>query len=139
LWKMKQAKDDYVDEFGSQPTAEELADLLGVSIKTLKNIMQCASSTISLDSPIGYSENSSGGRTLKEVIPDVESQNLEDAIQNKEVANLIRLSLHSLSEREEKVIRLRFGITENPKDHIGYPITQQELASLQGNKRRKSK
>jgi RNA polymerase primary sigma factor len=129
LWKMKQAKDDYVDEFGVQPSQEELADILGVSIKALRNITHCASSTLSLDSPIGRN-NASDSRSLKDVIPDTEALSLDDALDYKNITMLIRNALHTLSDREEKVIRMRFGIMEDPQDHTKHPITKSELAQL---------
>ena len=98
-------------------------------MKTLRNITHCASSTISLDSPIGY-RDASNGRSLKDVIPDTETLNLDDALDYKNITALARKALYTLTEREEKVIRMRFGIMEDSTDHLKYPITKSEMSTL---------
>tara|TARA_Y100000310_G_C20547172_1_gene746165 strand:- start:314 stop:1096 length:783 start_codon:yes stop_codon:yes gene_type:complete len=127
LWKMKQAQDEYTKEFGVSASPEELADLLGVSIKTFKNVINCASSTISLDSPINYkSAGDAGNRTLRELIPDAEAISVDDILDGKKISILIKYAFKTLTLREEQVIRLRFGIGE-PSDRAQYIVNKKEI------------
>jgi DNA-directed RNA polymerase sigma subunit (sigma70/sigma32) len=48
----------------------------------------------------------------------------------EKVVEIVRQALASLTPREEKVIRLRFGITEEPDNDLNYPITHEEIAAL---------
>ena len=131
LWKIKQMREEYFDEFGGNPSQEELADLLGVSIKTLENLIHCSAPTASLDMPIGYrSSGDGGGRTLREIIPDVHADNLDEILDAQKIHCLIKETLSTLSQREEQVIRLRFGISEDPKDATKYPISKKQLKQL---------
>ena len=131
MWKAKEMREDYFDKFGTQPSNEELADLLGVSIKTLRNVIQCSAATVSLDSPaMRYSDGA--GRTLAEVIPDEEAQHVDELLDRDTVVSVIRHALGSLTDREEKVIRLRFGIAEDPMDHAKFPITTAQLNKING-------
>jgi len=134
MWKINNMRQEYSDEFGSQPSNEELADLLGVSIKTLRNVLQCSSSILSLEATIGRGD-SSGTRTLAEVIPDDSLVSVDDHIDKQIIIDAIRRSLSSLTMREEKVIRLRFGISEDPTNDRSYPITNAELLKLDNRKR----
>jgi RNA polymerase primary sigma factor len=127
LWKMNVLKGEYEEEFGVEPTPEELASLLGVKKRTLDAIIKSARPTISIDATVSWGDE--GGRRISEIIPD-DSEPLDSLVEREELANIIRKSLGSLSKREELVIRLRFGIEEPNDDHINFPITQTEINKL---------
>ena len=55
---------------------------------------------------------------------------VEDSIDRYKIAAAIRRGLQSLTPREEKILRLRFGLTEDPTDHANFPITNEEIESL---------
>ena len=129
LWKMRQASEEFQDEFGTAPTPEELSDLLGVTRDTMESILGCASTPISLDTPIRYNSGDAG-RTYAEIIPDHNYTQPDDVIDQRCVIDAVKKALSSLSPREEKIMRLRFGITGNPDDHNVYPITHKELKAL---------
>tara|TARA_Y100000034_G_scaffold135295_1_gene206603 strand:- start:3229 stop:4008 length:780 start_codon:yes stop_codon:yes gene_type:complete len=132
LWKRKKVSEEYHDEFGSYPTQEEVADLLGVSITTLKNVIGCASSAISIDSKISYRSSNGGseGRSLGEVIPDNNAIDIYSLLDRETISSHIRDVLHTLTDREEKIIRMRFGISEDLSDYERYPITISELENI---------
>jgi len=130
MWKIKVMREEYHDKFGTQPSQEELADLLGVSIKTLRNVIQCSAATVSLDSAVRYHDSGGAGRTLAEIIPDAEATKPDEMLDRDTIISVIRQALGSLTEREEKVIRLRFGISEDPCNDAGFPITKSEIRSL---------
>ena len=130
LWKMKVATEEYQDEFGIHPTEEELADLLGISMDTMKSIMSCAGRPISLDSQIRYSSGDSG-RKIADVVPDESAADPSEELDRQKIIHAIRNSLSSLTEREEKIIRLRFGISEEVNDHDSFPMGRHELEEIQ--------
>ena len=134
MWKMKQMQEEYFDKFEMQPSQEELADLLGVSIKTLRNVVQCSSMTVSLDAPVRYSGGGAATRTFAEMIPDVEAVSVDDMLDKEIIIHMIRHAMDSLTEREEKVIRLRFGISEDFHDETKFPITRSQLNLLDARK-----
>ena len=56
--------------------------------------------------------------------------NLDDALDHEKVIEIVRNALSTLTPREEKVIRLRFGISEEPNNDSEFPITFEELSAL---------
>ena len=129
LWQASQLRKDYIESFGKEPKLEEIAAVLGIGTNTLRSLRQSASHTISLDKPVGKSGDDS--RKLYEVIPD-ESASVVDGLMKEDIQEAIRKALYSLSAREEKVIRLRFGISASDTDSENFPITQAELKKLKG-------
>jgi len=128
LWQASQLHKDYVEAFGADPTLEEIASVLGIGPKTLRALRQSASTMISLDKPIGSSGDDS--RKLYEVIPDDSAGPLDKMITNS-VRQTVVAALEQLSPREEKVIRLRFGLSAPDTDSNNFPITKNELQKLE--------
>ena len=126
LWRMENMRKEYLEEFGTEPSNEELADLLGVRLETLVSLIQSAKMTVSLDEPASGDPES---RRLYEVIPD-EEYDLEGALERKDLNLVIREALKTLTPREEKVLRLRFGLTEDSDNSKDFPITNEEIAVL---------
>jgi DNA-directed RNA polymerase sigma subunit (sigma70/sigma32) len=56
----------------------------------------------------------------------------DDVLDEQKIAHIVRNSLASLTAREEKIMRMRFGISENENDHVNFPITSQEKTKLGG-------
>ncbi len=131
LWQANQLRKDYIESFGSEPTLEEIAGVLGIGANTLRSLKKSASSMISLDATVGKSGDDS--RKLYEVIPD-ESDGVLDKLMKSDMQQAIRSAFSLLSPREEKVIRLRFGISADIKDDKNFPITKAELMALEGRK-----
>jgi RNA polymerase primary sigma factor len=129
MWKIKQTKIDYEEEFGCAPTNEELADLLGVSQDTLESVLRCSSTPVSLDKSLRY-KSAEIGRTLSDIVPDENYKMPDVALDEQKITEIVRASLSSLTSREEKIMRMRFGITENDNDHINFPITNKEKKKL---------
>jgi DNA-directed RNA polymerase sigma subunit (sigma70/sigma32) len=70
------------------------------------------------------------GPTLGEMIPGTGADEINDNIDREKISAAIRRGLSKLTAREEKILRLRFGITESPTDHVNFPITHEELHAL---------
>lgn len=104
---------DYQEQFGIDPTIEEISDIMGIDEKHVKQAMSAVKAKYvqSIDKPIG----DEGNRTLADIIPDT-AMSVEQALDNQIVRGVIVSALSSLSKREEMVLRLRFGITDVLQD-----------------------
>lgn len=129
LYKIRRMQEEYEEQFGKQPTNEELADLLDVSLDQIECALASAQSTISIDNEIG-SQNDGTRRRLSDVIPDDKQWDPSESMDSDFVARIIRQSLKKLSAREEKIVRLRFGLSEKSDDHENFPITKKEVELL---------
>ena len=127
LWRARQLTKEYEEEFGGQPTLDEIAELLGVTTKSLRAIMESAQVPISLDQP---SSRGGEGRLLGELIPDTDAQHPAVQLDHTKIVEAVRAALGDLTDREEKIIRLRFGISEDPADHENFPITFSKLETI---------
>jgi len=132
LWKMKKFTTEFEEEFGTSPSQEELAELLGVTLQTMKAIISAASTPLSLDKKMNFSgsSGSSEGRTLADMIPDNEAKDPSDVLDQEKIVQIVKGALGSLSDREEKILRLRFGITDDETDHSSLPITKRGLKKI---------
>jgi len=111
LWKMKNITEEYNKEFGVDPTPQEIADLLGTSVDTLQSLIKCAATPVALDGGAYKSDDSS--RTMHEVLIDERSMSIDDQLDRQKLMYVIKDVLSNLTAREETVLRLRFGITED--------------------------
>jgi RNA polymerase primary sigma factor len=128
LWKMRVLKEEFEEEFGREPTQDEIADMLGVKKQTLNALIKSSRFTLSLDAKVGRSDDG-GGRTLAEVIPE-DKEHLDDLLDRDKLILIVRNALSGLSDREEKVLRLRFGLSEDSSNHDNFPITEKQIKKL---------
>lgn len=112
--KIYQVTKDFNEEFGVDPTVEEISDMLGITISHVKQALDSirAKNVGAIDAPIGKE----GNRTYADIIPDNNSTDIDQLIDNKKIRKMIIKSLSSLNKREELVLRLRFGIDEIDDD-----------------------
>ena len=129
LYKIRRMQSEFEEQFGKQPTNEELADLLDVSADQIKCALESAQYTISIDAEVG-SANEGSSRRLGDIIPDKKNWDPGESIDAVLISSIIRQSLKKLSPREEKIVRLRFGLSERPDDSSNFPITQKEVELL---------
>tara|TARA_A100001011_G_C14102157_1_gene753284 strand:- start:301 stop:708 length:408 start_codon:yes stop_codon:yes gene_type:complete len=128
MYKITKVTAEYEEEFGTYPTKEEISDLLGVSVDTIDAVIGCSKTPISIDKTVRYG-NADSSRTLKDIIPD-ESESVDEALDRQKVVEVIRLALGTLSEREEKIMRLRFGISEPETSSERFPISKAAYVQL---------
>ena len=107
IWQLRQ---EYQDEFGHEPTMDEICEALGLTEKHVRNALEAVKtkSVASIDQQIGEE----GNRTLGDIIPDNDSLNIEQILDNQLIRARIVKALTSLTKREELVLRMRFGISE---------------------------
>jgi len=109
--KLNWTSRNLVQENGREPTLEEIAERMGMSLDKVQKVFKIAKSPISLETPIGEEEDS----RLEDFIEDKEAISPQDAAISSNMAKRIQKVLSTLNEREEKILRMRFGIGE--KDH----------------------
>jgi len=118
--KLTKVTNKFRQEHGREPALEDYAKALRLSVDKVKGILKIMQDPISLSTPIGEDEDSN----LEDFIEDKNSQNpsssATDYLRKQEVAEV----LSTLSERESKIIKLRFGIES------GYPRTLEEVGKM---------
>lgn len=120
-----------IKETGKNPSAEEIAERSGVSVKYVKRIMKITNDSVSLDSPIDGEK-----RTLYDFIENEESVSPDSLIVDQELKQSIRHSLSLLSSKEEEVLRMRFGIDREDTvtlDDIGkkFKLTRERIRQIE--------
>ncbi len=106
--KMMKSFKDLVKKLGREPTPQELSKDSGIPINDVEKIINLIEEPISLDMPIGEEDS-----TLEDLIPDEKSLSPNDSLLERDLIQQTRKLLSNLSPREEKILRLRFGIGED--------------------------
>ena len=109
-----------VQSLGREPTPEEIADAMEMSTDKVRSIMKIAQEAISLETPVG----DDGDSTFGDFIEDKAAESPANATAFSVFQEKLDDVLGSLTEREEKVLRLRFGLGD------GYPRTLEEVGSV---------
>ena len=109
-------------ELNREPTEEELSKKMGTTVEKIRDIYKISQEPVSLEIPIGEEDDSH----LGDFIPDETNMSPEDFAANELLKDEISEVLLTLTEREEKVIRLRFGLED------GRPRTLEEVGQLFG-------
>jgi len=94
-------------ELGREPTPLEISKATNLPMDKILSILEASREPISLETPVGDDDS-----TLGDFLENQESQSPYEAVQTRELAGRVKEILSTLSEREEKIIRLRFGIGE---------------------------
>jgi RNA polymerase primary sigma factor len=138
--KLNRASRSLVQQMGREPTLEEIAEKMGVPLHHVQKILKVSKKTISLETPIGEEED---GR-LEDFIEDKGSISPQDAAINANLAKQTQSVLSTLDKREEKILRMRFGIGEN-HDHtleeVGqdFNVTRERIRQIEEKALRKLK
>jgi len=127
-------------EIGREPTPEELAEKLQMPLEKVRKVMKIAKEPISLETPIGDEEDSQLGDFIEDknaILP------LESAIQENLKETTTRV-LASLTPREERVLRMRFGIgmnTDHTLEEVGqqFSVTRERIRQIEAKALRKLK
>jgi RNA polymerase primary sigma factor len=127
-------------EIGREPTPEELAEKLQMPLEKVRKVMKIAKEPISLETPIGDEEDSQLGDFIEDknaILP------LESAIQGNLKETTTRV-LASLTPREERVLRMRFGIgmnTDHTLEEVGqqFSVTRERIRQIEAKALRKLK
>src|SRR5436309_1697333 len=127
-----------VQELGREPTPEEIAEKMDVPVDKVRKVLKIAQEPISLETPIGEEEDSHLGDFIedKQVVSPVESI---IGLSLREQTNKV---LNTLTPREEKVLRLRFGLSdgcEHTQEEVGqdFAVTRERIRQLEAKALRK--
>jgi RNA polymerase primary sigma factor len=110
--KLSRTSRQLIQELGREPTPEEIAVRMDMSVDKVKKVFKISKEPISLETPIGEEEDSS----LGDFIEDKNVITPQDAVMSVTLSEQTRSILATLTPREEKVLRMRFGIGEK-SDH----------------------
>jgi RNA polymerase primary sigma factor len=127
-----------VQEIGREPTPEEVAERMGITVAKVRKILKIAQEPISLETPIGEEEDSHLGDFIEDqVIPSP----IEHVIGEDRKGHISDL-LNELPEREAKVIRMRFGLgydSEHTLEEVGraFAVTRERIRQIEAKALRK--
>jgi len=138
--KLVRTSRQMLSEMGREPVPEELAARLSMPLEKVRKVMKIAKEPVSLESPVGDEEDSS----LGDFIPDESAlQPLDSAIHANLKETCTRI-LSSLTPREERVLRMRFGIgmnTDHTLEEVGqqFNVTRERIRQIEAKALRKLK
>ena len=126
------------NEIGREPTPEELAEKLGMPLEKVRKVLKIAQEPISLETPIGEEEDSH----LGDFIEDKQVVSPVDSIIGLSLREQTNKVLNTLTPREEKVLRLRFGLSdgcEHTLEEVGqdFAVTRERIRQIEAKALRK--
>ncbi|MDR6706706.1 MULTISPECIES: RNA polymerase sigma factor RpoD [unclassified Novosphingobium] len=138
--KLVRTSRQFLHEQGREPTPEEMAERLSMPLEKVRKVMKIAKEPISLETPIGDEEDSHLGDFIEDknaIIP------VDAAIQSNLKETVTRV-LASLTPREERVLRMRFGIgmnTDHTLEEVGqqFSVTRERIRQIEAKALRKLK
>lgn len=127
-----------LQELGREPTPEEIAEEMGLTPEKVRDIMKIAQEPVSLETPIGEEDDSH----LGDFIPDDEAQAPADAAAYELLKEQLKDVLDTLSDREENVLRLRFGLDDGRTrtlEEVGkvFGVTRERIRQIEAKALRK--
>ncbi|MFZ3352672.1 MAG: RNA polymerase sigma factor RpoD [Xanthobacteraceae bacterium] len=138
--KIVRTKRQIFNEIGREPTPEELAKKIGMPLEKVRKVLQIVKEPLSLETPIGDEEDSH----LGDLIEDVHAVQPVDAMIQSNLRETTTRVLASLTAREERIIRMRFGLGMN-SDHtleeVGrqFSVTRERIRQIEAKALRKLK
>ncbi len=138
--KVKKTSNELYKEKGRKPTTKEIAEALEMPLETIKLALQAGKKTVSLDTPIG--DDNDGESTLGHFIARDTRESPVETVLSKDLASHTSKVLSTLTPREEKVLKMRFGITEDKEytlEEIGdlLGVTRERIRQIEGKALRK--
>lgn len=132
LNKINKIKRTFIQENGREPSYEELSKELNLDEKKIKNIIKISKEPISLETPIGDSEDAS----IKDFIENENEDSPSDMVAGNDLKDRIREVLKTLTPREEKVLKMRFGIdvaSEHTLEEVGkdFSVTRERIRQIE--------
>ena len=138
IHKVSRYSRQMLQELGREATAEEIGEKMGMSADKVREIMKIAQDPVSLETPIGEEEDSH----LGDFIQDEDTPAPADAASQTILREVIERELHTLTPREEHVIKLRFGLYDGRTrtlEEVGkeFDITRERIRQIEAKALRK--
>jgi RNA polymerase primary sigma factor len=132
LNKINKIKRTHLQEHGREPSYEELAKMLGTDEKKIKNIIKISKDPVSLETTVGDSEDA----YIKDFIENENEPSPADNVINNDLKERVREELKRLTPREEKVLKMRFGIdvaSEHTLEEVGkdFSVTRERIRQIE--------
>jgi len=137
--KLNRASRSLVQVNGREPTLEEIAERMGMPMDKIQKVMRTARSPISLETPIGDEDS-----RLEDFIEDKTAISPQDAAISSNLVNQTQKVLSTLNHREERILKMRFGIGE-PKEYtleeVGqdFDVTRERIRQIEAKALKKLK
>jgi RNA polymerase primary sigma factor len=136
--KLVRTSRSLVQEFGREPTSEELAERMEVPVHKIRRVMRIAQEPVSLETPVGEEEESHLGDFIVDQANVSPSEQMINVNLHEQTAEVLK----SLSAREEKIIRLRFGMedgSEHTLEEVGqnFSVTRERIRQIEAKALRK--
>ena len=138
IHKVSRYSRQMLQELGREATAEELGEKMGMTAEKVREIMKIAQDPVSLETPIGEEEDSH----LGDFIPDDDTPSPAEATSTNILREELEKQLHTLTPREEHVIKLRFGLYDGRSrtlEEVGkeFDITRERIRQIEAKALRK--
>ena len=138
IHKVSRTARQLLQELGREPTTDEIAERLGMTADKVREIMKIAQDPVSLETPIGEEEDSHLGDFVEDNDSPAPSESASYSLLREQIANI----LHTLTPREEQVIKLRFGLEDGrPRtlEEVGkqFKITRERIRQIEAKALRK--
>ncbi|MCI5997515.1 MAG: RNA polymerase sigma factor RpoD [Peptoniphilaceae bacterium] len=138
--KLVRIERQLVQEFGREPTNEEISEHMGIEVEKVNEIRKIAQEPVSLETPIGEEDDSH----LGDFIEDETAVAPDDAANFTMLKEQLNTVLNTLSEREKKVLELRFGLndgTPRTLEEVGkeFEVTRERIRQIEAKALRKLK
>ena len=132
LNKINKIKHVFLQTHGREPSSKELATELNLDEKKIKNIIKISKEPISLETPVGDSNDAS----IKDFIENDDEFSPSESIAQKDLKEKVRKILKTLTPREEKVLKMRFGIdvaSEHTLEEVGkdFSVTRERIRQIE--------
>ena len=136
--KLNRVQRVLIQKLGREPTPEELAEEMDMPEDKIRKVMKIAKEPISMETPVGDDEDSS----LGDFIEDTNIPNPAEVADRESMAETVHAMLDSLSPREAKVLRMRFGIdmnTDHTLEEVGkqFDVTRERIRQIEAKALRK--
>ncbi len=130
--KYTQVRRQLIQELGRDPLAEEIAAEMGIDIEKIRHIQKISQEVLSIESPVGEEEDS----TLSDFIPDDKNASPSQLVTQSLLRDLIREILVDLSEREQKILKMRFGLEDGVShtlEEVGkvFGVTRERIRQIE--------